>query len=102
MDALFYGFTVLLFAAVILMIEAQINYALQGVQLILDENLKTLEVRAEVTMIVSKGNNPLKFSPDVGFALSQLLAPQGRGFMRLPYACRRWSQSVMIQTGGRP
>lgn len=25
------------------------------------------EVRAEVTMIVSKGNNPLKFSPDVGF-----------------------------------
>ena len=39
------------------------------------------EVRAEVTMIVSKGNNPLKFSPDVGFALSQLLAPQGRGFM---------------------
>jgi len=39
------------------------------------------EVRAEVTMIVSKGNNPLKFSPDVGFALTQLLAPQGRGFM---------------------
>jgi FHA domain-containing protein len=39
------------------------------------------EVRAEVTMIVSKGNNPLKFSPDVGFALSQLLVPQGRGFM---------------------
>ena len=39
------------------------------------------EVRAEVTMIVSKGNNPLKFSPDVGFALSQLLTPQGRGFM---------------------
>jgi FHA domain-containing protein len=39
------------------------------------------EVRAEVTMIVSKGNNPLKFSPDVGFALAQLLVPQGRGFM---------------------
>lgn len=39
------------------------------------------EVRAEVTMIVSKGNNPLKFSPDVGFALTQLLVPQGRGFM---------------------
>lgn len=32
-------------------------------------------------MIVSKGNNPLKFSPDVGFALAQLLVPQGRGFM---------------------
>lgn len=39
------------------------------------------EVRAEMTMIVSKGNNPLKFSPDVGFALTQLLVPQGRGFM---------------------
>lgn len=39
------------------------------------------EIRAEVTMIVSKENNPLKFAPDVEFALVQLLAPQGRGFM---------------------
>lgn len=46
------------------------------------------EVRAEVTMIVSKGNNPLKFSPDVGFALSQLLVPQGRGFMAADEAMR--------------
>ena len=46
------------------------------------------EVRAEVTMIVSKGNNPLKFSPDVGFALSQLLVPQGRGFMKPDAAMR--------------
>jgi FHA domain-containing protein len=46
------------------------------------------EVRAEVTMIVSKGNNPLKFSPDVGFALTQLLVPQGRGFMAPEEAMR--------------
>lgn len=39
------------------------------------------EVRAQVTMIVSKGNNPLKFCPDIGFALTQMLAPHGRGFM---------------------
>ena len=39
------------------------------------------EVRATVTIVAPKDNNPLKFSPDVGFALSQLLAPQGRGFM---------------------
>jgi FHA domain-containing protein len=46
------------------------------------------EVRAQVTMVVSKGNNPLKFSPDVGFALSQLLLPQGWGFMRPEEAMR--------------
>lgn len=46
------------------------------------------EVRAQVTMVVSKGNNPLKFSPDVGFALAQLLLPQGWGFMRPEEAMR--------------
>ena len=46
------------------------------------------EVRAEVTMIVSKDNNPLKFAPDVGFALSQLLTPQSHGFMRPAEAIR--------------
>lgn len=39
------------------------------------------EVRADVTMIIAKGNNPLKFSPDVGVALAHLLNPQGRGFL---------------------
>jgi len=46
------------------------------------------EIRAEVTMIVSKENNPLKFAPDVEFALVQLLAPQGRGFMEPVKAMR--------------
>lgn len=46
------------------------------------------EVRAQVTMVAPKGNNPLKFSPDVGFALSQLLLPQGWGFMRPEEAMR--------------
>jgi FHA domain-containing protein len=39
------------------------------------------EVRAEVTMIVAKGNNPLKFSPDAAVALGHLIVPLGRGFM---------------------
>ncbi|MFT3735432.1 MAG: type VI secretion system-associated FHA domain protein TagH [Rhodocyclaceae bacterium] len=39
------------------------------------------EVRAEVTMIVTRNNNPLKFSPDIGFAIKQLLQPEGKGFM---------------------
>lgn len=38
------------------------------------------EIRADVTMIIAKENNPLKFSPNVEAALSHLLAPQ-RGFM---------------------
>lgn len=46
------------------------------------------EVRAEVTMIVSKGNNPLKFSPDLAFALMQLLTGRSRGFMRAEEAMR--------------
>jgi len=39
------------------------------------------EVRADVTMIVSADNNPLKFSPDVAAALLHLLVPQGPGFL---------------------
>jgi FHA domain-containing protein len=40
------------------------------------------EMKAEVTMIVSSGNNPLKFSPDALSAIQHLLAPHAvRGFM---------------------
>ena len=39
------------------------------------------EVRADMTVIVAKDNNPLKFSPNMDAALSHLLAPRGRGFM---------------------
>jgi FHA domain-containing protein len=39
------------------------------------------ELRAEVTMIVARENNPLKFSPNVETALGHLLAPQ-RGYMQ--------------------
>jgi len=39
------------------------------------------QARADMTVIVTKDNNPLKFSPDVETALAQLLVPRGRGFM---------------------
>ncbi|HET6789843.1 MAG TPA: type VI secretion system-associated FHA domain protein TagH, partial [Aquabacterium sp.] len=39
------------------------------------------EIRAEMTMIVAKENNPLKFSPSVEVALNHLLSPPARGFM---------------------
>ncbi len=39
------------------------------------------EMRAEMTMIVARENNPLKFSPSVEVALQHLLGPQSPGFM---------------------
>jgi FHA domain-containing protein len=39
------------------------------------------ELRADVTMIMPRENNPLKFSPSVEAALAHLLAPKGAGFM---------------------
>ncbi|QPF75649.1 type VI secretion system-associated FHA domain protein TagH [Roseateles sp. DAIF2] len=39
------------------------------------------ELRAQVTMIRARDNNPLKFSPDAQSALEQLLQPPVRGFL---------------------
>ncbi|SFO11275.1 type VI secretion system-associated FHA domain protein TagH [Nitrosospira briensis] len=49
--------------------------------LLLARTLTKREVRAELTMIAPKENNPLKFSPTVEVALTHLLAPQGQGFL---------------------
>ena len=46
------------------------------------------EIRAEVTMIVSRENNPLKFSPSVDVALNHLLSSPARGFMAPDRAMR--------------
>ena len=46
------------------------------------------EVRAEVTMIVAKENNPLKFSPTPEVALAHLLGPATRGFSAPQQAMR--------------
>ena len=44
------------------------------------------ELRAQVTTIQSRNNNPLKFSPDAASAIEQLLQPPARGFMVGPAA----------------
>jgi len=45
-----------------------------------------VELRAEVTVIQARRNNPLKFSPDTQSAMEQLLQPPLRGFMSGPEA----------------
>ena len=46
------------------------------------------EMRAEMTMIVARENNPLKFSPTVEVALQHLLGPPAPGFMPPAQAMR--------------
>jgi FHA domain-containing protein len=57
--------------------------AVQGtVDLLAARAVTKREMKAEMTMIVNANNNPLKFSPDVGFALHLLFQLQARhGFM---------------------
>lgn len=64
------------------MIGALLRTAMQGtLDLLLARAVVKREVRAEMTMIVARENNPLKFSPNVESALTHLLAPQTHGFM---------------------
>ncbi len=44
------------------------------------------ELRADVTMIQQRNNNPLKFSPDAAAGIEQLLQPPARGFLDGPAA----------------
>lgn len=44
------------------------------------------ELRAQVTIIQARNNNPLKFSPDAQSALEQMLQPPLRGFLTGPAA----------------
>jgi FHA domain-containing protein len=56
--------------------------ALQGtLDLLLARATLKREVRADMTLIVGRENNPLKFSPNVEAALAQLLAPRAPGLM---------------------
>ena len=45
-----------------------------------------VELHAAVTVIQSRNNNPLKFSPDAQLALEQMLQPPSRGFLPGPAA----------------
>ena len=56
--------------------------------LLLARAMTKREVKADVTMIVSKDNNPLKFSPDLSMALAHLFGPRRKGFMTPSEAMR--------------
>ena len=63
-------------------IGALLRTSADGVlQLLLTRQEFKRGVRAEVTMIATEANNPLKFSPSVEVALAHLLGPGVRGFM---------------------
>jgi FHA domain-containing protein len=58
------------------------------------------ELRAQVTTIQSRNNNPLKFSPDAGIAIEQLLQPPMRGFMVGPTAVNDAMDDLLGHTIG--
>jgi FHA domain-containing protein len=56
--------------------------ATQGtLDLLIARAMMKREIGSAVTMIAPRQNNPLKFSPDVGVALTHLFAPPTPGFM---------------------
>ncbi|OWQ84444.1 hypothetical protein CDN99_24455 [Roseateles aquatilis] len=58
------------------------------------------ELRAQVTVIRSRENNPLKFSPDPQSALEQLLQPPVRGFLPGPAAMQDAMRDLVGHTIG--
>jgi len=52
-----------------------------AMELIAARQITKREIRAEVTMIVARGNNPLKFLPTPEAAILQMLGPKMPGFM---------------------
>ena len=66
---------------------ALLNSAVAGtLQLMMVRATAKHELRAQVTVIRARNNNPLKFSPDARSALEQLLQPPIRGFLAGPAA----------------
>lgn len=54
-----------------------------AMELIAARQITKREIRAEVTMIVTHGNNPLKFLPTPEAAILQMLGPKMPGFMTM-------------------
>jgi FHA domain-containing protein len=64
------------------LIGVLLRESVQGtLDLLLARAMTKREIRAEMTMIVGRENNPLKFSPNAQAALPHLLGPPVRGFM---------------------
>lgn len=68
--------------AMMLLIGQVLRESMRGtVELLVARAALKREMRAEMTMIVARENNPLKFSPSVEVALQHLLGPPSPGFM---------------------
>jgi FHA domain-containing protein len=52
-----------------------------AMELIATRRITKREIRADVTMVVTQGNNPLKFLPTPEAAMMQMLGPKMPGFM---------------------
>ena len=75
--------------ALMLLIGQLLRESTRGaVELLVARAALKREMRAEMTMIVARENNPLKFSPSVEVALQHLLAPTSPGFMPAASAVR--------------
>ncbi len=70
-------------------IGEMMSIAIGGIQRLVTMRARAKsEMQAEMTMIRSRDNNPLKFSPDPAQALQMLLQPPARGFLAGPAALR--------------
>lgn len=58
------------------------------------------EVRAELTVISTRDNNPLKFSPNVAVALAHLMSPPQRGFLPPREAMRDAYEDLRVHQFG--
>ncbi len=75
--------------AMMLLVGQLLRESTRGaVELLLARAALKREMRAEMTMIKARENNPLKFSPSVEVALQHLLAPTSPGFMPAAPAMR--------------
>lgn len=75
--------------ATLLLLGQLLRESLRGtVELLVARTALKREMRAQMTMIVARENNPLKFSPTVEVALQHLLGPPTKGFMPPTQAVR--------------
>jgi FHA domain-containing protein/type VI secretion system protein len=64
------------------LVGAMLREALRGTMGVLRARSMTRrEVRLDITLIVARDNNPLKFFPDVDSALEQMLTGRGAGYL---------------------
>jgi type VI secretion system FHA domain protein len=83
------GLRLQLDAPTLLLLGQLLRESLRGtVELLLARAALKRELRAQMTMIVARENNPLKFSPTVEVALQHLLGPPTKGFMPPAQAVR--------------